>query len=246
MGAEFTVYQDEQHLLLDPIVGVLAVHSIRPFETIMRVPQGCHAFTLKNPAVAIQTKAGRDQALKLHVPLEERYLSVFQAFLSYMQGTDFDPCKIALVQDRSAANLEAVTRANKISFNILDTRIDVRGQLAIPHTVDANVESVLRVLEVAAHYFYHLNRTHTNPVIQKNIKVEMFTLVKSRTIDDLTGLAIDVPLGDDLIVGNKISRNVCDHINPPYGFSIKNTSERHLFVNCFYFDNTDLSISKYW
>jgi hypothetical protein len=118
--------------------------------------------------------------------------------------------------------------------------------LAIPHTVDADAKSVLSVLEAAAHYFYHLNRTHTNPLVQKHVTVAMFKLVESGTVDDDTGSPIYVTSGTDLIEGDKISRGVCDHITQVYGFSIKNTSARDLFVNCFYFDNGDLSISRCW
>jgi len=246
MGAEFTVYQDEQHLLSKPVLGVLVVHSISPFETIMHIAPGCRYFTLKNPAVAVQTKAGRDEELKLYVPLEKKYLSIFQALLLRMQGIGFHPRKIALVQDRSAANLEAVSRGNQISFNILDTRIAVDGQLTIPHTVDATVTSVSRVLEAAAHYYYHLNRAYADPLIRKNVKVEMFKLAKSGTFDEDTAAPIFEPSGDNLIVGNKITRYACDHIIPDYGFSIKNTSRRDLFVNCFRFNNDDLSIGECW
>jgi len=246
MGAEFTVYQDERHLLLGPIVGVLVVYSIRPFETIMRIPQGCHDFTLEHPGIAIQTKAGRDQELRLHVPLQKNYLSVFQAFLLCMKRVIPNPCKIALVENRSAASLEAIRRGDKISFNILDTRIAVHRELIISHTVDANVTSISPVLEAAAHYFYHLNRTCMNPLIYKHVIVEMFKLVMSGTFDEDTGLPIYVTSGANLILLDKILRHACDHITPSYGFSIKNNSGRNLFINCFYFDNGDLSISRHW
>jgi len=245
MGAEFTVYQDEQHLLLGPIVGVLVIHLILPFETIMHIPQGHRPFTLKNPGGAIQTKAGTDQELRLHVPLQNDYLPIFQAFLQCInRKTGPNPRKIALVDDPPGANLEAAMEGNRISFNILDPRIGFDGHSTLD--VAANAMSILPVLEAAAHYFYHLNQTHMNPLIHKHVTVEMFKVVKSRTFDEDMGAPIYVTSGENLIVRDKISRYACDHITPSYGFSIKNTSGKNLFVNCFYFDNGDLSISRCW
>jgi hypothetical protein len=243
VGAEFTVYETEEQLLLGPILGVLVVHSVSPFDSIMVVPPSHGPFALQIPAVAIQSKAGKDQELKLYVPLEEAYLSVFKAALLHMQGTGLNPRTIALVDNRSVATLAAVLQEEKITFDICDPRIKEGGMLPIPHAVNPKVKDVLEVLEAAEHYFYHLKRVQKNALVDEHVTVHLFKLEYSKTLtNEATGGHVRLPSGNDIIVDKQIFLDVCEHLD--YGFCIKNNSTRDLFPNVFYFNDSDLSIGE--
>ena len=244
LGAEFTVYDNEEQLSSGPILAVLVVTSVSPFDSILDVLPSIGPFTLPITAIAFQTKAGKDQELKLYVPFEEAYLSVFEAVLLHMQGTGPNPQTITLVENRSVATLAAVLREGRITFDICDPRIKEGGMLPIPHAqVNPAAKDVLNALEAAVHYFYHLKRTQKNALVDEHVTVQLFKLERSKTlINEATGGHVLLPSGNNLIVDKQISLDLCEHIYLDYGFCIKNNSTLDLFPNIFYFNDSDLSI----
>ena len=244
MGAEFTVY-DKEEQPSGPILAVLVVTSVSPFDSILDFLPSIGPFALPITAVAVQTKAGKDQELKLYVPFEEAYLPVFEAVLLHMQGTGPNPQTITLVENRSVATLAAVLREEKITFDICDPRIKEGSMLPIPHAVNPAAKDVLDALEAAVHYFYHLKRTQENPLVEEHVTVQLFKLERSKTLtNEATGGHVLLPSGNNIIVDKQISLDICEHIYLDYGFCVKNNSTLDLFPNIFYFNDSDLSIGQ--
>jgi len=243
IGAEFTAYSDPDKLL-NPL-GIFVVERLWPFKADMKLVTLSGIFPTRG-ASAIQTKEGEVEPLCLYIPLEDRfhgeYHSIQASQTAYLRG-------VSLVKNPEEAHLKVCASRlldGHLTFFHMDSRVTRHGMHLVEDGVKSDPVIVGEILETAARYFRELNRTTAWHGIAPDIKVEFYKLAVPRIRN--TGPIIDQlkPVGPNLCHQNVIDFVVedPDNRNTPYGFKIINNTnfEEDLYVNAFYFDNTDFGI----
>jgi hypothetical protein len=100
--AEFTVYQDPDWPPKTSPLGVIVALKTTAFSTNLDVPSGDSQFALARPAFALQTRAGTNEDLRLHVAMDERLTCIFEALAREMQCSGPDHRSILLVSKDQA------------------------------------------------------------------------------------------------------------------------------------------------
>jgi hypothetical protein len=242
-GAQFTLYTDRDAAVAGKPLWVMEAKesNIKAFKSILE-PVG-NARRLTVPAIAIQTKAGVSEDLLIHVPLEIRYMAVFEAVAREVSGENSNPCRIRLV-DKDQANIEIVPshEEGQLSFNTLDSRATEHGFTRLPYSVKgSDVDHLHQVLRAAAHYNFHLNVNHPNNQIMENITIDFFPLKED--YDDYLQKIRSPVKGVNMHRGGRIEFFVeKDEI---YGMRVTNNSPWDLHFSCFYFDHADFSIGEF-
>ena len=233
-GAEFTVYADHGGLPRGPNLGVMVSYRVKTFQTVMR-PLSEPGPSLDKAAFAIQTRAGALEELKVFIPLED---PDFKATLMQMKTLSHDRHRITLVDDPSVAHLAIERENDKIVFFFLDERVTAHG--ITKYALKAKADDMIPVLQGAAHYYYHLNRSNlAMEKIEHLIKVEVFKL--KFELD--TFRLLRRPCGKNLLKDGIITLSLHDGVNDVFGIRIINTSGSDLYPSIFYFNNSELSIS---
>ncbi|RXW17048.1 hypothetical protein EST38_g8799 [Candolleomyces aberdarensis] len=240
-GAEFTLYSDRNVALAgEPKLGTMVAREarIKPFITVLELVGGTNVPELKATAVAIQTKAGVSEDLLIHVPMEIRYMPVFEAIALEMTGTGPNPCRIGLVE-KDKAKLEIVSHGkDQFAFNVLEKRATEHGFTRMPHHVDSNTNDIHRVLRAAAHYHFHLNLNHANNLIMNKIKIEFFPLLEDW--DDSGELLLSPTEGVNMYQDGRIEYEVVAETK--YGMRVTNETPWDLHFACLFFDHADFGI----
>ncbi|KAF5341816.1 hypothetical protein D9611_001450 [Ephemerocybe angulata] len=239
-GAEFTVYKNKESVPDSPLGKLVAQErSIKPFTTIFLPNSEGAPKPFEGSAIAIQTKVGALEDLKIHVPLETQYLPVFEAVARELDGAGPELCRIKLVENKAEAKLGIVAEGNKqVAFNVLETRATDYGFTRMPYTVDCVTDDLHRVLRAASHYHLHLNLEHFNNKIKEGIKIEFYALEDK---EDEYGEDYREPVGPDLYRDGKVEIDVDDETR--YGMKITNSTPFNLHFACFFFDHADFSIT---
>ncbi|KDR69768.1 hypothetical protein GALMADRAFT_77119 [Galerina marginata CBS 339.88] len=244
-GAEYTVYEDHDSIFEEPPLSVMVVTDIEPFKTHVKPVSG-PAPRLKKPALAVQTRAGAQEELRIYLSLKEDLFPAFDALLLQMREPGINPYRIALVEDRSVAHLEVHRHGDRIAFLIIDDRVKSHGLLECIDRVDADPEDLRPVLQGAAHYYYHLNRAYlNNQSIQTHLKVEFLKLEDTGDVRE-GGSIVRRPIGENLIKDGAIFLDVDENVTDLYGIQITNNWVTGLYLNVFYFDCSELSIKSYY
>ena len=235
---EFTVYADDDGLPRGPNLGVMVPDKVEPFQTIMRPLSGTGP-SLGKVAFAIQTRPGDLQELKVFIPLEDPFIPSFEAQMKTLSDHRH---RITLVDDPSVAQLAIERENDEIAFVFLDKRITAYG--ITKYALKAKTDDMIPVLQGAAHYHYHLNRSYLAfEGMGEVIKVEVFKLEFSGHFDEGTFRLLRRPSGENLLKDGIITLSLRDGINDVFGIRIINTSGADLYPSVFYFNNSELSIS---
>ena len=239
-GAEFVVYASTDGLFTNPL-GALVVEKLGPFSTILKVPLDGSNFVLSQPqAVALRTKMGQRFDLRLYVPDGDASRLCHEAFLSFMdRERDFE--SIFLVDNPDAADFELAMENDKVVFIFRDQRVTQHGHTRLFEGVEPTPEELAHVLKAAAYFYWKLNRTNNNPIINSGVQVELYKLLPPtirRFNEPGDGLK---PIGPNLY--DTVMEVVADE-NIPYGFKLTNNTAYDLYPNLFYFDLSDLSIGE--
>ena len=239
--AEFTVYADHGSLPRGPNLGVMVPYKVEALQTVMRSLSG-RGPSLDKAAFAIQTRAGALEELKVFIPLEEPLIPAFKATLMQMKALSHDRHRITLVDDPSVADLAIERENDEIAFVFLDKRVTAYG--ITKYALKAKADYMISVLQGAAHYHYHLNRSYlTSEKIEQGIKVEVFKLGFSSQLDEGTFRLLRRPSGENLLKDGIITLSLHDGVNDIFGIRIINNSDQDLYPSIFYFNNSELSIS---
>jgi len=241
LDAEFNVYANHGGLPRRPNLGVMVPDKVEPFRTVMRPLSGPRS-SLEMAAFAIQTRAGALEELKVFIPLEDPLIPAFNAMLMQMETLSHGRHRIALVDDPSVAHLAIERENDEIAFIFLDKRITAHG--ITKYALKAKADDMIPVLQGAAHYHYHLNRSYlTSEKIEQQIRVEVFKLEFSGQLDEGTFRLLRRPAGENLLKDGIITLSLRDGINDVFGIRITNTSPWDVYPSIFYFNNSELSIS---
>lgn len=225
-GAEFAVYGHRDWPPKTPPLGTLVVVDTSAFSASMFV-LGASGFALNDSGFALQTKVGAEEDLRLHIAIDETFVSVFEALAQEMQRTGPDRRRI-LLSERDNAELDVELEDGQVVFNILDPLVTKFGLTRMPARI--GVADVWPVLRAAAHYRWHLRRTNKKPIFQNKVRIEFKQLKGSRELQ---------PYGPDLNVNGVIDFVVDE--DAMYGIKIINDTAKPLYPSLFYFDNSDLS-----
>lgn len=241
VGDEFTLYQNSD-LSHSSLLGVLVVREpARSFHCTLEHLLGAHKFQLYDkPAFALQTKAGKEHDLSVHVAelgLTPEQLDTLLAVQSP------DRPSIRRVEKKDAT-LSITLEHNKAVFDIQIPDECLEWQ-RIPFPVDIDADKLRSVIDASANFCWHLGRTDKHHNLQKKVRLE-FTGVKQEEVhvnldDGILGPVIE-PIGSNLN-----HNGVIDLVSGSqrYGIKVLNDSPVSLYAALFYFDTNDLSISTY-
>ena len=243
ISAEFTVYSHPDKLFNLNSLGTFVVERLWPFKSDMRPPTSSIILPSQG-AFAIQTKAREVKPFRLYIPPDDSLHRQYHSILADLQGFD-------LVDNPEEAHLKVFTSPQDdcLVFMHMDERVTRHGMNLVKDGVKLNSVIVRGVLESAARYFRELNRTTASHDIVDLIEVEFYKLhVPNTHVAGRSIIEVLKPVGPNLCCENKvIDFEVEDSDDPktPYGFKIINKAKDHLYVNAFYFDNTDFGIGEF-
>lgn len=242
-GAEFTVYKDNPSIIDSTPLGVLVVHSsedVLPFSTHLSPKVYGAVIRLPPVAYAAQSKAGEAERLVVVVPFDKRLKSLYEAFAKDLQNADPRRREIRFAKhgdpDARGAKLAlSITPDGEIAFDILDARLTEYNIRQMHYTVRNDPKDIMPVLNSAAHFYWYLDREKKDGLVNTPIKFEFFELSSSEDkIEPKTDENLYKNAAVELVSSPKIA----------YGFKVTNNSKRDLYLNAFYFDNSDFSISS--
>ncbi|KIJ97419.1 hypothetical protein K443DRAFT_245458 [Laccaria amethystina LaAM-08-1] len=245
-GSEFSLYNDSLTINDSPSLCVFVVASaaaIGPFTTTLKIKGTSSAITLSATSCVLQTKAGAPEDLLLLSPLDEKLLRLYETLATMMKESHPGKRQIRPVLEKEKARLGLSIVDNRIAFDIFDSRLAEYGLTRIPQTVANDPKEIIPVLHGAAHFYWHLNREVKDALVDTCIEIECKTLIPTRDRDS-SGHLIYKPTGDNHLQGGVIDVVASDRTM--YGYKITNESDRDLYLNAFYFDNTDFSIQPYY
>ncbi|KAF8875734.1 caspase domain-containing protein [Gymnopilus junonius] len=228
-GAEFSIYSEsdlrfEKRLTLGTVKSVAAFTS-----TLNDLP-----YPGVNPCIAIQTKAGQKEDVRLFVPQGNSFFTVFESVRNDHNNHKYDLHNITLVADQSIAHLKATMKGADVQFEIADERVTRYGFTQQFKTVDiVDSDRVGWTFSRIAHFYRELNKANSNSKLTSLVRLEFYELEENDD-DDL------VAFGKNLCNSGTIDVDVNEEI--PYGIKLVNESNFDLYPYLFWFDNTDLSI----
>ena len=243
-GAEFTIYPDQESVSRSRPLGLLTVDLPTSFYSTMSAPSNEIPLVLPAPAVAVQTGTGGRKDLRLYVPSDDAFLPFYTSLESLLQDDEYQFRNIELVSSASDSDLEVVRDGDSYALAYHDERITRHGLQRLFHRVNATVEDMVPFLKAASHYFWELNRTTNNPTVTNGVRLEIFKLTESQFEFDGFGRPEMAPTGPNLFDGTTFDFVVEEDV--PYGIRLTNDTPYDLFPNLFYFDNSDLSIGKWF
>jgi len=223
------------------------VERLLPFKSFMRTA----ASTLFGQQFSvIQTKAGKMEPFCLHIPPKDPFRVHYH---SVRKSSTVNLQNVLLVNKPEEAHLMACTTPNgQVAFVHMDKRVTRHATNLVTDGVEPDSPMVGSILESAAHYFHELNRTSVSQTdIEDHIKVEFYKLDPPKIrLPKHSILERLRPIGPNLCHHNTIDFMV-EEFDPaktkkptPYGFKIVNSTAENLYVNAFYFDNTNFSIGE--
>ena len=240
-GAEFDVYKDREWPIRSSPMGTLIAGETGAFTTTMVLPSNTTPFSLVEPAFALQTKAGTEEDLRLHISLDEKFTSIFEELGREMQRTGPDHRRILLVE-KDRAELSITLERNHVVFDILNPLVTQFGLTRMPFRVCPNVDDIYPVIRASAHYHWHLRRTNMKKNLQRQVRIEFTKVIQLEEEYDGDFNPVVKPDGPNLNVGGVV-RLVADP-NYMYGIKLVNDTPLALYPSLFFFDNSDLSISE--
>ncbi|KAH9485842.1 Metacaspase-1 [Psilocybe cubensis] len=243
--AEFTLYADAKALSNQEPCGVSTVLDVGPFQSTLSQPINPTRALGQSP-IAVQSKSGVQEQLRVHVP-EEALLQIFNeaSLVQTREPLAGHQIRFSLA-DKLIADIEARRQGDDIAFYHLDERVTAHGLTRCIHTANSDPASLCRILQGAATYYYHLNRSYlTSDNLRKSLRFEFFKLQPSWQHDEDGALGW-MPMGENLIKDGIITLEIDDAVENLYGIRVTNYSGTNLYPNIFYFDNSELSIESYY
>ncbi|KAH9914990.1 uncharacterized protein B0H18DRAFT_1043597 [Fomitopsis serialis] len=233
----------------DPIVGappltILRVSEVRSVESTL-VATSAHPTLELAPgqsAYALQTEAGTDEYLQLHIATETCRSFVLNAIANHTRDGLSRPTKVQLV-DKASADLEAVMEASIMHLTILHPLIAACGVQHLPFHLDVSTDDVCETLHAASHFFWHLKRTTTEQSLAGSVRIEFRRLREVPAEDEFDDPTYE-PYGPDLNIAGMVDLLVDE--DAIYGINLVNESHFPLYLSLFYFSSSDLSITSYY
>jgi hypothetical protein len=214
-------------------LGIIVGRQTDPFTTrlVHIISDASH---LPEEGYALQTRIGIEVRLRLHV-----YAPSLIEFLQRTTSQDF------FRDEKTEAELSFTLEQKGVVVNILDSFIPALGLTRMPFYIEPNADAISNFINAAAHFYFYLRRKDNLKMQELHGKIDIiFTeVVQSCEVDNSMELvSVIQPIGPNLIRENIIDLQVQD--GKMYGMKITNNSDKALYPSLFFFDNSDLSISK--
>ncbi|KIM28590.1 hypothetical protein M408DRAFT_137083 [Serendipita vermifera MAFF 305830] len=248
-GSTFDIYPNRDSVVnKTPLTRLTASEAPNPFSTVL----SGDGSKIGIEAFALQTGAGAEEDLFIHVALDSKLESVFRALAAEIKENKTGQRQIRIVEEDqiATAHLDVASENGKIIFNILDSHVTIHGLDRMPFQLDCTVDDIRLVIRAAAHYYWHLHRTRETKFLRNVVKIEFMRLkdndeeVDDEAQDDEGRDYGCSPDGPELIQEGVVDIVVDD--DAIYGMKLKNTFGEPLYASVFYFDNSDLSIMSYF
>ena len=234
LGAEFEVYQnqDSGHPL-----GIVIVRELSPFSATLYAKES--RFALEGDGVALQTGAGTEDVLRIHVADEG-----LKALVKKIERANPSHRIIQLVE-RDQAEFGMALEDGKVVFDIFDPLVTKYGLTRMPFSLEPTLEDIFPVLRAADHFYWHLRRVenHTAKGLANFVEIEVAEMEHDGTYDDDL-MPVWSPTRAGWRRGKDFDLQISNN-GTTYGWKIINRSSAALYPVLFYFDNSDWSISEW-
>jgi hypothetical protein len=239
-GMEFAVYPSRD---FDNKLGTLRseLDLVQPFQSgLLRLSDDSPHFDIPSHSFAFPTRAGESTALRLHVPVDSKLISVFHAIaLQLATRTPGQRTIILVDQDKAELSVEVDTNG-EIEFKLCDIVTTSYGLTRLYRTLPPQVRDIQPLIPAAAHFFWHLRRQPKECLLQDMVNLLFHRLVETAEFDHNWRPVMDASQ-ENLNVRGVVEVEADDAT--PYGVTIENKSNAELYVSLFFFDCSDLSIS---
>ncbi|KIM26650.1 hypothetical protein M408DRAFT_25142 [Serendipita vermifera MAFF 305830] len=250
-GATFDIYKNREGIEKEaPLATLIASEQPGIFSTVL----SGDGSKVSKQAFALQTGAGAEEDLLVHVAMDSKLESVFRALAKEMKEDTTGRQHIRVVDEDqiSTAHLDIAFENGKIVFNILNPLVTAHGLKRMPFQLNPTVEDVRPVLRAAAYFHWHLRRSGKSKVLRDAVEIE-FTRLQDKVeehddeeYDGDEGVNGRSPDGPNLIHDGIVDIIVDENDENMYGMTLKNTSNDPLYASIFYFDNSNFSITSYF
>ena len=183
---------------------------------------------------ALQTRVGIEERLRLYVSTNAP--PSLTEILQKIASQDF------LLVEKEEAELSFTLEQEGVVVNILDSFVAARGLTRIPFYIEPNADAISNFIKAAAHFHFYLRQKSKMQVLHGKIDVIFTEVVQSKDEYDDDLQPVTHSIGPNLNRGNMIDLQAQGKM---YGVKITNNSDMALYPSLFFFDNSDLSISKW-
>ena len=238
-GSHFTIYEDHELFRNSSPWGMLVVHKVKTFTSMLTHSEGPSGIDLLKPGIAVLSAGSASQALAIMVSYNATTLqNPFQGAIQKMENASM----ISLGDESAIIRLGLEN--DHLVFDILDPVVNSCGLDRVYYSVKptATVDDVACILSAGSRFFWHLRRGNYHP-ISDALKIEFMELEVSKEKFEATGYPMVSPIGENLLRDGTVELSI-GLVPKPYGIKLTNNSDWDLFPTAFYFDHSDWSISK--
>lgn len=253
VGSRFNVYDEDIYREADtsidrsPPLGSLVATFTDSFMTELVIPEDSPKFELRHSgrAWAMQTHTGEEEDLRVHIADDERLIGLFGEIYQRMP-THTNAKRVILVEKDTAELDVELDDSGQVAFNITNNLCVQYGLAVMPYTVPPTSGDLYPVIQSAAHFYWHLRRSNASEKqpLRDMVEVEVFELQErmDEWVDGFPLMHSPKDGAKNLNVANVVDMVADETL---YGFNIKNKGHVDLYCSVFYFDISDLSISKF-
>ena len=230
-GAQFSVYKDRDSKATQ--LGVIVARQTDLFTTTLDIISDT-SHLLPEEGYALQTRVEIDERLRLHI-----YANAPPSLIETLQRT---ASQEFLLVEQEKAEISFTLEQEGVVVNILDSFVAALGLTCMPFYIEPNADEISNVIRAAAHFYFYLHRKSKMQALHGKIDVTFTEVVQSKEEYDDYLQPVIQPIGPNLNRENIIDLQV--QSDKMYGVKITNNSDMALYPSLFFFDNSDLSISK--
>ena len=230
-GAQFAVYKDRESKVTQ--LGIIVVRQTDSFTTTLDIISDASRL-LPEEGYALQTRVGIEEGSRLHV-----YTNAIPSLVETLQRTALQGF---LLVEKEKAELSFTLEQEGVVINILDPFVAALGLTCMPFHIEPNADAISNVIHAAAHFYFYLHRKSKIQALHGKVDVIFTEVVQSKEEYDDYLQPVIQPIGSNLNRENIVDLQV--QKNKMYGMKITNNSDMALYPSLFFFDHSDLSISK--
>ncbi|PPQ85019.1 hypothetical protein CVT25_010408 [Psilocybe cyanescens] len=246
-GAKFALFDSNDNSFASVLGSATVGSPIQAFNAPATL-DASSKFDLARRYVAVQTRLGIKEDLRLYIPRKDPFHAIYTRLLKSDIADEHKLYNITLVEHKSLAHLEASMSSKELVFKLCDTRATKYGfSKSFKAVPTDNDHKLAWVLNGIAHYYRELDRRNPQTELDNYVTLEFYKLKdpEDTSEDDLK----DRWIFFEPVQPNFCNNNIIDFVieeECPYGFKLTNNSSRDLYPYVFIFDNNDLSIESYY
>ena len=234
-GTQFSVFKDRLRESKGTQLGIIVARQTDSFTTMLDVISDASVL-LPEEGYALQTHVGITDSEGLRLPV---YMNVPPSLIEILKQT---ASQEFLLVEKEKAELSFTLEQEGVVINILDSFVAALGLTRMPFYIEPNADAMSNFIHAAAHFYFFLRRKSKTHALHGKIDIVFTEVVQSdEEYDDYLQPLIQ-PIGPNLNREHIVDLQVQN--DKMYGIKITNNSDVALYPSLFFFDNSDLSISK--